>query len=365
MDFFRRRFSSHGAGSEILARDLDGVARGAPPGTERPDSFTMTSSEEKNTTVKKDDGVGTPDDEPDGVRLDDKPALANLDYEGELAAAKDSACAAEREADEELDAHPEVRAVVPEVDDPDMPINTFRMWFLSLIFVLVGSGVNQLFSLRYPGVHLVSLVSELLAFPLGIFLAQILPICQLNPDRKFNIKEHGLIAIASNVSFGLGTSADSTNLVQAARMYGLKFPAGEAVLAVLCCQMLGYGMAGLGVPFLVKPTYVTWPANLSNIALLSSMHKRILEPAPFGLRMTRLRFFWMVFAAAFVWYWFPGLIFTALSYFTWVCWIWPKDKGMCNFYMPSFHPFLLTPIFSSCQPRLRRSHGNGSATNDA
>ena len=28
---------------------------------------------------------------------------------------------------------------------------------------------------------------------------------------------------------------------------------------------------------------------------------------------------------AFCWYWFPGLIFVALSYFTWVCWIVPKN----------------------------------------
>lgn len=28
---------------------------------------------------------------------------------------------------------PAVRAVVPETDDPDMPVNTFRAWFLGIV----------------------------------------------------------------------------------------------------------------------------------------------------------------------------------------------------------------------------------------
>ena len=44
------------------------------------------------------------------------------------------------------------------------------------VFVFVGSGVNQFFSLRYPGVHIVALVAELLAYPIGVALANVLPI---------------------------------------------------------------------------------------------------------------------------------------------------------------------------------------------
>lgn len=44
----------------------------------------------------------------------------------------------------------EVRAAVPNTDDPDMPCSTFRAWFLGVVFVLLGSGVNIFFSLRYP-----------------------------------------------------------------------------------------------------------------------------------------------------------------------------------------------------------------------
>lgn len=56
------------------------------------------------------------------------------------------------EPDAELDDSPleEVRAVVPNTDDPDMPCSTFRAWFLGIVFVFLGSGVNVFFSLRYP-----------------------------------------------------------------------------------------------------------------------------------------------------------------------------------------------------------------------
>ena len=44
--------------------------------------------------------------------------------------------------------YPEVRAAVSSVDDPLMPVNTFRMWFLGILFVLITSGLNQVFAMR-------------------------------------------------------------------------------------------------------------------------------------------------------------------------------------------------------------------------
>lgn len=72
-----------------------------------------------------------------------------------------------RDIDEDTSPYPEVRAVVPETDDPTIPVNTLRMWILGTIWVFVGAGVNQFFSLRYPAVHIVSIVAELLAYPMG------------------------------------------------------------------------------------------------------------------------------------------------------------------------------------------------------
>lgn len=127
----------------------------------------------------------------------------------------------------------------------------------------------------------------------------------------------------SNVSFGFG-SADATNIIQAAKYYGFTLQTGFSVMVVLCCQLLGYGVAGLCSRWLVEPASMIWPGVLSNIALLSSMHSKANAVAD-GWRISRIKFFMVSGAAAFVWYWFPGLIFTGLSYFTWICWIAPKN----------------------------------------
>lgn len=186
--------------------------------------------------------------------------------------------------------------------------------------------MNQFFSLRYPSVHIVSLVAELIAFPLGVFLANLLPISRFNPDRRFNIKEHALVTIMSNVSFGFG-SADSTNIIQAAKYYGFTLQTGFSVMVVLCCQLAGYGVAGLSARWLVEPASMIWPGVLGNVALLTSLHSKANAVAD-GWKITRIKFFGIVAGCAFVWYWFPGLIFTGLSYFTWICWIAPNNVAV-------------------------------------
>ncbi|RDW61997.1 small oligopeptide transporter-1 [Coleophoma cylindrospora] len=229
---------------------------------------------------------------------------------------------------------PEVRAVVPDVDDPSIPVNTLRMWILGIFFTMVGSGVNQFFALRYPSVHIVALVAELLAYPFGVLLAKTIPMYTvnlgplgkfcLNPDRHFNIKEHTLITIMSNVSFGMG-SADATNIIQAGKaFYNFDIKPGFSVMIVLCCQLMGFGIAGMASPWLVEPASIIWPSVLSNCALLTTLHSRANAVAN-KWKISRLRFFNYVMVGAGVWYFFPGLMFVALSYFTWVCWIAPNN----------------------------------------
>lgn len=231
--------------------------------------------------------------------------------------------------------YPEVRAVVPETDDVTIPVNTLRMWLLGTIWVLLGAGVNQFFSLRYPAVHIVSIVAELLAYPMGVALAKILPIMtvqipyfgewRVNPDHHFNVKEHVVIVIMSNVCIGFAGGADSTNIIQAAiKFYGFDLSPGFSVMVVLVCQVLGFGVAGLCHQWLVEPANIIWPGVLGNAAMLTSLHSRANAVAN-GWKVSRIRFFMIVMTCAFVWYWFPGLIFTALSYFTFICWAAPNN----------------------------------------
>lgn len=69
----------------------------------------------------------------------------------------------------------EVRAVVDNTDDTSTPVNTFRAWFLGLLFTILGTGLDQFFSLRQPGLYISSFVAQLVAYPCGVFMATYLP----------------------------------------------------------------------------------------------------------------------------------------------------------------------------------------------
>ena len=52
--------------------------------------------------------------------------------------------------EEEDSPYPEVRASVSNVDDPEMPALTFRMWVIGLVLCMIGSGLNVFFNFRQP-----------------------------------------------------------------------------------------------------------------------------------------------------------------------------------------------------------------------
>lgn len=66
-----------------------------------------------------------------------------------------------------------------------------------------------------------------------------------------------------------------------------------------------------------------WPANLVYAALFNTLHSAQLKGAGTLGGISRERFFAYACAGSFFWYFVPGYIFTALSYFSWVCWIAP------------------------------------------
>lgn len=186
----------------------------------------------------------------------------------------------------------------------------------------VGSGLNQFFSLRQPSVTISALVAQLVAFPVGCAWARWMPLGWLNPDRHFNIKEHALITIMANVSFG---SAAATQIIEAVvKFYGMPSQGGFEVLLSITTQLFGFGLAGIASRWLVGPATMVWPQVLSNAALLATLHSRVNTVAD-GWRISRLRFFLVVFVGGVAWYFLPGYLFTGLSTFSFVCWIVPNQ----------------------------------------
>jgi OPT family small oligopeptide transporter len=225
--------------------------------------------------------------------------------------------------------YPEVRAAVASVDDPLMPANTFRMWFIGIIFVLLVSGLNQVFSMRYPSIWVTGIVAQLVSLPIGRGFAAVLPtrrfktfgyVWSLNPG-PFSIKEHVCITVMANVVVG---GAYSTEVVLTSRVfYNIETPMSFQILLALGSQILGFSLGGLLRQFVVWPASMIWPGALVNSALFNTLHSN------YGKKdrghMTRERFFCLAMLCSFIWYWIPGYLFTALSMFNWVCWIAPNN----------------------------------------
>ncbi|KAL8279463.1 hypothetical protein RQP46_008025 [Phenoliferia psychrophenolica] len=199
----------------------------------------------------------------------------------------------------------EVRASVDPTDDYNMPVNTF--------------------------------CAQVIAYPMGKFLEWCLPTkkfrilgreCSFNPG-PFNQKEHMLITIMANVTFG-GGGVYSSDLIFVQRLpqyfnqLELGASAGYQILMTLSTQMMGFGVAGISRRFLVYPPSMIWPQALATVALNRSFHNDVNPPAN-GWTITRLRLFTIIFFAYGFYFVLPDAIMGFLSYFNWMTWIAPNN----------------------------------------
>ncbi|KAF8885196.1 OPT oligopeptide transporter [Infundibulicybe gibba] len=204
--------------------------------------------------------------------------------------------------------YPEVRSAVANTDDPDIPSSTLRSWTLGLIWAIIIPGLNQFFFFRYPSVIVTGIVAQLLSFPLGKAWAKFFPNIKilglsLNPG-PFTIKEHVLVTIMASVGAG---SAYATDIVAVQRVYyNQNYNFSYQWMVVMSTQLIGFSIGGVARRFLVQPPSMIWPANLVTCALFNTLHAQS-------------------YAGIATWYLFPGYIFQALSYFSWVCWIAPNN----------------------------------------
>lgn len=223
--------------------------------------------------------------------------------------------------------YPEVRSAVANTDDPNIPVSTLRAYVMGILWVVIIAGLNQFFFFRYPSVTISGFIAQLLAFPLGRAWAKVVPNrrifgIQLNHG-PFSIKEHVLVTIMASVGAG---SAYATDIVAVQRVYyNQQYSFTYQWMLVMSTQMIGFSIGGILRRFLVNPPSMIWPANLVTCALFNTLHAQTY--AGMGSRggISRERFFLYAWLAGVVWYFFPGYLFQALSYFSWVCWIAPNN----------------------------------------
>ncbi|RBR25937.1 uncharacterized protein FIESC28_01210 [Fusarium coffeatum] len=238
----------------------------------------------------------------------------------------------------------EVRAVVDNHDDPDMPCSTVRAWFIGLIFSCAVSFINGFFEIRQPMISVGLAVPQLLAYPFGKFLEKTLPDVgptlfgvrhSLNPGR-FNKKEHMLVTIMSSISMGTPYTNYIIWIQYLPQYFNQPYAIniGYQILLGLSSKLIGYGLAGICRRFLVYPSYCLWPTTLVCIALNTALHDEgdipVLGPFKKIWNTSRFRFFNISFAAMFAYFWLPNYLFAGMSYFSWIAWIAPNNRDLAN-----------------------------------
>lgn len=271
--------------------------------------------------------------------------------------------------------YPQVRASVSAIDNTSLSINTPRMWTLSMLFAILGSATNLFFSLRYPSVSITPVIALLLVHPIGLLWDRLFkrrgdpdaeyidgersrppsaidtnietdcvntstilppyPASKLHRLRlwlaqgRWNEKEHSCVYISSNVSFGFAFATDV--IVEQTKFYNQEVTIMYQLLLILSTQILGYTFAGLARRFLVRPGGMIWPGTLMSAAMFTTLHKEENTVAN-GWKMSRWKFFFVVWLSAFLFYFLPGLLFPALSYFSVVTWFAPKNVVVANLF---------------------------------
>ncbi|KAF9917394.1 hypothetical protein FBU30_000774 [Linnemannia zychae] len=223
----------------------------------------------------------------------------------------------------------EVRVTISNTDDPSLPCNTFRMWFLGLFWTCVISFVNQFFYLRQTQISIGYSVVALLSLPMGHFMARVLPTHQFNffgfkfsfNPGPFNIKEHVLIGTMVACNQGTAYAVDIVILQKLWYNNEKSFVAG--MFLVLTTQITGFAFAGAIRRFLVRPAHMIWPSTLVTASLFRSLHAQRNEDN--HGRMSRMKYFILVATGSFIYYWIPGLMFPTIGYIAWICWINPKN----------------------------------------
>ena len=174
---------------------------------------------------------------------------------------------------------------------------------------LFGSVLATIYYFKPQTVYVSIIFLAVISYVLGELMAAIIPktgfIGRWFNPHKFNHKEHAAIVIMSSAA---STCALGTEVLAVQRLYYSTSPnAGASIFLLFSSQLLGYGIAGLMRRTLVYPTKMLYPINLPLNTLLETLHRNKKETS------RRLKLFYWVFAALFVWEVFPEYIMPVLT----------------------------------------------------
>ncbi|CAI8496286.1 unnamed protein product [Hanseniaspora opuntiae] len=227
--------------------------------------------------------------------------------------------------------YPEVRAVCPPamLDDPTIPIETFRAYFFALIWMIFSAGFNELFSHRLVTISISTAVIQMFLYPMGTGWAKWVPSWgftvkgkrfALNIDTPWTDKEQMFCTLI--IAISMTTFYTSYNILTQKIYYGDNVSFNYQFWLSLSVQFMGFGFAGILRKFVVYPAKAVWPTSLSTIAL----NRALLTPEDPNLKgLTRYQTFFLGFGFMFCYTWIPSFLFQAVSTFNWITWIAPNN----------------------------------------
>ena len=236
--------------------------------------------------------------------------------------------------------YPEVRAISDPFDDPNERCETFRAYTISIVWQGIGTFINTYFRARQPPINLASEVVQVFIYPCGLLWAKVFPNWTIKLWKGFQIElnpgpwtpKEQMFATLIYIVAGISNSSYNALFIQKSEAFFFTEWAGWGyeILLSLSLACLGLGLAGLLRCFFVYPYEQIWPFIIPTVAVNKALTTTEKNEKINGWKITRHRFFFVVFILSFLYFWIPDYLFQALLQFSWLTWIKPNNLHLDN-----------------------------------
>lgn len=229
--------------------------------------------------------------------------------------------------------YPEVRAVTRPFDEAEEDCETFRVYFLAILWSCLGAAMDTFFVTRYPSIALDAGSILIMLVYSGKLFSKLpklyIPLfykgkkLYLNTRKPWSFKEQMLATLAMSCSVGAPYSLKAVISQQNHHFFGIEKANSFSYILMLtgAANFMGFGIAGIMRTFLVYPTRCIWYNVLPTIAVNRALINKEQRVSTNGWKFTGAEFFGIFMAISFCWFWVTDYFFQALSYFDWPAWI--------------------------------------------
>ncbi|AET38439.1 Opt2p Ecym_2739 [Eremothecium cymbalariae DBVPG len=225
----------------------------------------------------------------------------------------------------------EVRSMVSPTDDPSIPIETFRAYFIATFWSVVGSGFNEFFRHRQVPISIETAAVQLLICPIGKLWANKVPLWgftvrgrrfAINVPEPWSEKEQMFATLLYSIT--LGSFYSSFNILTMKKYYNDDVSYLFQLLLSISLQFMGFGFAGVLRRFVVYPAKAVWPSCLPSIAVNKALLSRKDKSGGLSIQ----NFFYISLGVLFAYNWIPTVLAGFLANFNWMTWLAPNNFNL-------------------------------------